>query len=251
MTAGPPRKTPVRGILLDIEGTTTPIDFVYHVLFPYARQHVREFLATHFSAEKVQWDIARLLEEHAEDKRRGLQPPDLQGAPNEGQLESLLAYFLWLMDQDRKSLGLKSLQGKIWQDGYRTGALQSQVFPDVPPALAAWHARRMGISIFSSGSVLAQKLLFAHTEAGDLSKFIKGYFDTTSGPKTDPQSYQRIAETFECPVSAILFISDVTLELNAALKSGMQTALCLRPGNRPQPESSEHPVIRSLAELNL
>jgi enolase-phosphatase E1 len=251
MNAGPPRELPVHGILLDVEGTTAPINFVYQILFPYARKHVRNFLAAHFSSEEVQSDIARLREEHAEDKRRGLQPPGLHVTPEEAHLESVLAYFLWLMDQDRKSTGLKSLQGKIWQDGYRTGALQSQVFPDVPPALAAWHARAIDIRIFSSGSILAQKLLFAHTEAGDLTKFIKGYFDTTSGPKADPQSYQRIATAFECPVSAILFISDVCAELDAARASGMQTGLCVRPGNRPQPGASRHSVIRSFAELNL
>ncbi|MBZ5554667.1 MAG: acireductone synthase [Acidobacteriia bacterium] len=242
---------PVHAVLLDIEGTTTPINFVYQVLFPYARKHVQNFLAAHFSAEEVQSDVSLLLKEHAEDKLRGLQPPDLPGSPEAPRLESVLAYFLWLMDQDRKSTGLKSLQGKIWQDGYRAGALRSQVFPDVPPALAAWHARSIDICIYSSGSVLAQKLLFAHTEAGDLTKFIKGYFDTTTGTKTDPQSYRRIAIALECPVSAIFFISDVTSELSAALTSGMRTALCQRPGNREQSEASKHPVIRSFAELNL
>ncbi|MBZ5535697.1 MAG: acireductone synthase [Acidobacteriia bacterium] len=242
---------PVRGILLDIEGTTTPIDFVYQILFPYARTHCRDFLAAHWPSEEVQSDIARLLEEHAEDKRRGLEPPDFPTTLKETQPESVLVYILWLMDQDRKSTGLKSLQGKIWQNGYRTGTLRSQVFPDVPPALAAWHFRMMDIRIFSSGSVLAQKLLFAQTEAGDLTKFIRGYFDTTSGAKTDPQSYRRIAAAFECPVSAILFISDITAELNAALTSGMQTALCLRPGNRPQPEASKYSLIRNFAELSL
>ncbi|MGB7621247.1 MAG: acireductone synthase [Terriglobia bacterium] len=253
MTAGLSRQGSSKGILLDIEGTTTPIDFVYQVLFPHARQHAKSFLAAHCSSEEVQSDIALLIEENVEDRRRGLHPPDLHGhgASKEADLESVLGYFFWLMDQDRKSTGLKSLQGKIWEEGYRKGALQSRVFPDVPPALAAWHSQTKDIRIFSSGSVLAQKLLFAHTESGDLTKFIRGYFDTTIGAKTDLQSYQRIALEFECPAPAIFFISDASGELDAARAAGMQTALCVRPGNRPQSVKSKHPVIRSLQELNL
>jgi enolase-phosphatase E1 len=250
MTAGLSRQDSAKGILLDIEGTTTPIDFVYQILFPHARQHAKNFLAAHCSSEEVQSDIARLIEENAEDQRRGLHPPDLHGASKEGGLESVLDYFFWLMDQDRKSTGLKSLQGKIWEEGYRKGALRSRVFPDVPPALAAWHSQAKDIRIFSSGSVLAQKLLFAHTESGDLTKFIRGYFDTTIGTKTDPRSYHCIALEFECPAPAILFISDVSEELDAARASGMQTTLCVRPGNRPQSETSNHPVIQGFEELN-
>jgi enolase-phosphatase E1 len=251
MTTSLSRPNPANGILLDVEGTTTPVDFVYQILFPYARKHAKNFLAAHFASDEVQANIARLIEENAEDQRRGLHPPDLHTASKETPLESVLAYFFWLMGQDRKSTGLKSLQGRIWEEGYRKGALRSQIFRDVPPALAAWHAQRKDIRIFSSGSILAQKLLFAHTEAGDLTRFIKGYFDTTVGSKTDPQSFRRISMAFECPASDILFISDVTSELEAARTSGMQTALCVRPGNRPQPGTSEYCVIQSFDQLNL
>src|SRR5215213_6374939 len=102
----------VRGILLDIEGTTTPIAFVHAVLFSYARDHVREFLETNVAAEDVRADIALLRDEHAADVADA---PPLTG---ESEIESIAAYVEWLISLDRKSTGLKSLQGKIWRKGY-------------------------------------------------------------------------------------------------------------------------------------
>ena len=225
----------VRGILLDIEGTTTPIAFVHDVLFSYARAHARDFLENNQDADEVRADIALLREEHAVDKSNNLQPP-----------ESIADYIDWLIDRDRKSTGLKSLQGKIWRQGYLDGSLKSQVFTDVAPAFERWRAAGLKISIFSSGSVLAQQLLFAHTDAGDLTKFIDGYFDTNVGKKGEAESYRKIAAAIGLPASEILFISDVVAELEAAKEAGMETLLSIRPGNSPQ----EWPqVIRRLDEV--
>ncbi len=221
----------MRGILLDIEGTTTPITFVYDVLFPYARRRVAGFVRNA--------DLSDLKREYEEDVRRGLTPPDWSdGAP----------YIYWLMDKDRKSTALKSIQGKIWLEGYQSGELHGEVFADVPPALERWDARGVDIRIFSSGSILAQRLLFSSTASGDLTKFFKGYYDTTTGPKTDPASYIHIAESFGVPAKEILFVSDVTRELDAAREAGMQTALCVRPGNHGQP-AHEYNVIGSFEEI--
>jgi len=211
----------VSGIVLDIEGTTTPIDFVYQVLFPYARTRIKDYLGQHLSSEEVRAHMARLREEHAEDERRGLGPPQLRAAPPEAHLESLVAYIHWLMDRDRKSTPLKSLQGRIWEAGYRTGELRSQVFADVPAALERWSKQKKEICIFSSGSVLAQRLLFAHATAGDLTGFIRRYFDTHIGAKTDPESYWQIATALQRAPSEIVFVSDVTAELDAAESAGM------------------------------
>ena len=220
-----------RAILLDIEGTSTPIAFVHDVLFSYARDHVREFLAT----ESVEEDIALLREEQAVDVRKGRNPP-----------EPIAAYVEWLISIDRKSTGLKSLQGKIWRKGYQDGSLKSQVFADVAPAFARWHDRGLRISIFSSGSVLAQQLLFAHTEVGDLTPFIDRYFDTKVGKKGEVDSYRKIAEVMGLEPQEILFISDVVAELEAAQKAGMKTLMSIRPGNAPQPE---YPSIHSFDEV--
>jgi enolase-phosphatase E1 len=152
------------------------------------------------------------------------------------------------MDQDRKSTPLKSLQGRIWKKGYRSGELLSQVFEDVPPAMERWHRQGKRVCIYSSGSVLAQKLLFGFTVAGDLTPLISAYFDTGVGAKMEAESYRRIASALQIPPEEILFISDVVTELDAAQAAGMQSRLSLRTGNRPQPENLFQ-AIHSFAEL--
>lgn len=230
----------IRVILLDIEGTTTPIAFVHEVLFQYARDHAKEFLANNFDKDDVRADIARLHEEHAADVSNGHQPPALSD-----DIESLVAYVEWLIARDRKSTGLKSLQGKIWRQGYTDGSLKSQVYADVGPAFARWRAKGWTISIFSSGSVLAQQLLFAHTEAGDLTEFISDYFDTNVGKKGEAESYRKIAEALNAPASEILFVSDVVAELDAANEAGMPALLSIRSGNPPQEGAERYSSIYS------
>jgi enolase-phosphatase E1 len=223
---------PLNTILLDIEGATTPIDFVHRTLFPYARRRLGDYLSRHISAPDVQEDLADLRAENELDRAKGLNPPVLEDG--EGLLESSVAYLEWLMDRDRKSTPLKSLQGKIWEEGYRAGQLKSAVFDDVPRAFERWRKQDKRIFIYSSGSVLAQKLLFAHTSSGDLGRFIDGYFDTTIGGKKDAASYRRIAETLAISPREILFISDSASELDAADSAGLQTLLSIRPGNSSQ-----------------
>ena len=214
----------VRGVLLDIEGTTTPIAFVHEVLFSYARTHVRKFLADNIDSDDVRADIALLRDENAFDVNENSYPTLIS------EIESIGDYVEWLIDRDRKSTGLKSLQGKIWRQGYDDGSLKSQVFADVAPALQRWHEAELQICIFSSGSVLAQKLLFAHTEAGDLTRYLSGYFDTNVGKKGDAESYREIATAMNLPADQILFISDIEAELDAAKIAGMKTLLSIRPG---------------------
>ncbi|MBI2149295.1 MAG: acireductone synthase [Acidobacteria bacterium] len=223
---------PQRGILLDIEGTTTPIAFVYDVLFPFARRRVAAYLKDA--------GLGSLKLEHDEDVRQGHDPPPWSAEP--------AAYIHWLMDQDRKSPALKDIQGKIWLEGYQSGELHGEVFQDVPPALERWHTRKIDIRIFSSGSILAQRLLFSTTAAGDLTRFLSGYFDTTTGPKNELSSYTQIANAFGMPAPDILFISDATRELDAARAAGMRTLLCVRPGNHPQPPH-DHPTITSFETI--
>jgi enolase-phosphatase E1 len=152
------------------------------------------------------------------------------------------------MDRDRKSTGLKSLQGRIWEAGYRSGELLSQVYDDVPRAFARWTSQGKTLAIFSSGSVLAQRLLFAHTTAGDLTGYLSAYFDTTTGPKKEAASYARIAAELGLPLASVIFLSDVTPELDAARQAGVRTALCVRPGNAPA-EAGAHRVIRTFDEI--
>ena len=233
-----------RGILLDIEGTTTPIAFVHEVLFSYARTHAKEFLQSNFDSDEVRADVALLREEHALDVSKQHNPP-LLGS----EIDSIAAYIDWLIAQDRKSTGLKSLQGKIWRQGYLDGSLKSQVYADVAPALERWHAAGLSINIFSSGSVLAQQLLFAHTEAGDLTRFIDNYFDTNVGKKGEADSYRRIASELGFAPNENLFISDVVTELDAASEAGMKTLLSIRPGNPPQPGAERYRSIHTFDDF--
>ena len=223
---------------MDIEGTTTPIAFVHQVLFPYARARTRAFLRQHAEDPAVRGDIALLHAEYAAE------PPSADLPPWDPE-----AYVYWLMDRDRKSTGLKSLQGKIWQEGYRAGALKGEVYPDVRPALARWGAEGKTIAIFSSGSIQAQRNLFANTIDGDLTAFLSGYFDTTTGPKREAASYRRIAAALGRPAREVLFVSDVAAELDAARAAGMRTALCIRSNVSTGDSSDGHPRIRDFGEL--
>jgi enolase-phosphatase E1 len=227
-----------RAVLTDIEGTTTPLSFVLDVLFPYARRRLDAACAS--GEPRFTEALRRLRQEHLQEEKTEREPvPDFgNGAP----------YAHWLMDRDRKSTGLKMLQGILWEDGYRAGELRGQVWPDVADALRTWKERGIRVRIFSSGSVLAQKLLFGHSDQGDLLPWFEGFHDTTTGPKQDPASYAAIADSFGLPPGEILFLSDVTAELDAARTAGLQTGLLLRPGNKPA-EANGHPVYKSFADL--
>jgi enolase-phosphatase E1 len=230
----------VRAVLTDIEGTTTPLSFVLDVLFPYARRRLDAACASGASGESRFAEPLRLLcEEHAAERAGGADLPDFgDGAP----------YAHWLMDRDRKSTALKMLQGMLWEEGYRSGELKGQVYPDVAAALRTWKQRGIRARVFSSGSVLAQKLIFGYSDQGDLLTYFEGFHDTTTGPKQIAASYQAIAEAFALPPEQILFLSDVTAELDAAREAGMRTGFFVRPGNRPA-DPNGHPTHQSFAEL--
>ena len=242
------RSRGVRSLLLDIEGTTTPIAFVHQTLFPFARAHVQEFLASQISSPAVGAAVDRLQAEWADDASRGNDPPGGDEALGRDQ-SSIAKYVVWLMDRDRKSAGLKLLQGRIWETGYRTGALKGEVFDDVPPAFERWRRDGITIAIYSSGSVLAQQLLFGTTAAGDLTRFISSFFDTAVGAKTSVESYRRIARALERRPQEMLVVSDVAAELDAARRAGCQTALSIRPGNPDQPVSPQTPVVGTFDDI--
>ncbi len=232
-----------RVVLLDVEGTTTPIDFVYSTLFPFARERAKSFLEARGEEHDVRADAEAL---YAERERE----PDAEApAVGLGSTDSVARYVAWLMDRDRKSTALKSLQGKIWQEGYTAGLLTSVVFDDVPRALARWSQAGRRIAIYSSGSVLAQKLLFAHTGHGDLTLRIGEYFDTNVGPKTTAASYAAISRRLGCAPSEILFLSDAPAELDAAIEAGLAVTLVVRPGNRAVHSLLDVPVATTFDDV--
>ena len=238
----------IRAILLDIEGTTTPVDFVYRTLFPYARQKFEDFLQRHREDSAVRADLEWLRKQYRADEAQGLDLSPWRGDTPEQFLASATAYARWLIDRDSKVFALKSLQGKIWEEGYRSGELHGEVYPEVAPAFARWSHQGKIIAIYSSGSILAQKLLFSTTTAGDLTRFLREYFDTGTGAKAETQSYGKIAAALGVPATEIVFLSDVARELDAARQAGMQTLLCVRPG-APEAKGASHPAIHSFDEI--
>ena len=161
--------------------------------------------------------------------------------------EELIATLFAFMDEDRKSTALKALQGIIWRDGYVHGDFTGHLYPDVLPALEKWKSQGIDLYVYSSGSVAAQKLLFGYSDEGDITHLFNGYFDTTSGPKRDAQSYRHITETIGCPAGKILFLSDIVQELDAAQEAGMLTCGLAREGG----ELEGHTTVRSFAEIDL
>ena len=207
---------PLRAVVTDIEGTTSSIHFVHDVLFPYARAHLSAFVVRHADdAEVRHWLRAAAAE-------AGL-PPD---ASSRRVVDALLQW----IDEDRKATPLKALQGMIWEDGYASGAYRAHVYPDVPPRLRAWKAQGLKLYVYSSGSVAAQQLFFAYSEAGDLTPLFDGYFDTEIGGKRERDSYLRIAGGIGIAPAQILFLSDIGQELDAARDAGLRTVqVCRSP----------------------
>jgi len=210
--------------LLDIEGTTTPVDFVTKTLFPYARAAMADFLLS--GDDGLPEDLAALSAEYEQESG------DRPDWPDRPSASGALGYLQWLIDSDRKSTGLKSIQGRIWHEGYTSGRLRGVVYADVWPAVKRWKQRGARVAVFSSGSVLAQKLIFGHLPEGDLTPLIDAYFDTTTGQKRDPQSYVKIAESLGCPPADVCFLSDVQEEVDAAGAAGMAAIRVDRDGRR-------------------
>jgi enolase-phosphatase E1 len=239
----------VRAIVLDIEGTTTPIAFVRDTLFPYARRELRPFLDADAEA-RIRSLAVDFQREHERDAATSADVTEWKADTLRVLRESIVRYAIWLMDRDRKSTALKALQGRIWENGYTSGELIAPVYDDVPTALRRWREHAVGTGIFSSGSVLAQQLLFRHSSAGDLTPLIQWHFDTSVGAKTDVESYRRIASAIGGSVNEIRFVSDVVAELDSARDAGLQTVLCHRRGEPDPGDHHDHLVVGSFDELD-
>ncbi len=231
-----------RGILLDVEGTTSSIAFVYDVLFAYARKEVGGFLATHRGDPQVLSLAAAMTAATAAGAT--MTPDEIAADPTRAALAAID-----LMNRDVKETSLKALQGMIWRSGYESGQIVAHVFDDVPPALSAWADAGLDVRIYSSGSIEAQQLFFSHTAFGDLTASLRGHYDTTTGPKREASSYETIAADMGLAPRQVLFVSDVGAELDAARAAGMQTAIAVRPGNRDAGGLFEHPSVTSFAEI--
>lgn len=215
-----------RAVLTDIEGTTSSLSFVKEVLFPYARKHIAGFVRDHAGDARVR--------AHLDDARV------LAGMPAADDARVVAELIAWI-DEDRKATPLKALQGLIWEHGYRAGDFEGHIYDDVVAALRRWHSQGIALYVYSSGSVQAQKLLFAHTRFGDLTPLFSGYFDTRVGAKADVASYRHIAAEIGLPPGELLFLSDIVQELDAARSAGLQTCQLVRDGT-PDPSATHRHV---------
>lgn len=202
---------PPVAVLMDIEGTTTPVAFVHDVLFPYARARMADWCRVRMD-EPVIGEVARL-------------------APDQPIVATLLGW----MDRDEKITPLKTIQGMIWAEGYAKGEIIGDLYPDVAPALRRWARAGVRLFVYSSGSVSAQKLLFGHSPAGDLTPLFQGFFDTNIGAKRAAQSYRDICRGANIAAGEMLFLSDVEAELDAAAESGLATCQLVRPADATLP----------------
>lgn len=239
-----------RGILLDVEGTTSSIRFVYDVMFPFVRRELDTFLAAHWGQAELGAACDRIARDAGHTDLAAWRASARVSPEDEEAARYLVrGEVLRLMDGDVKATGLKQVQGLIWQSGFAGGELKAHVYDEVPAALRDWNARGVDVRIYSSGSIHAQTLFFGHTIAGNLLPLLKGHYDTTTGPKQQADSYRRIAAAFGLPPADILFLSDVMAELEAARTAGLATALVLRPGNAPVPAGHGHAEITSFADI--
>ncbi|MDP3875791.1 MAG: acireductone synthase [Methylobacter sp.] len=223
----------IKAIITDIEGTTSSILFVKDVLFPYARANLADYVRSH----EQELPVKTLLDDVCKE------------VSSELSTEHIIAQLNQWIDEDKKATPLKSLQGLIWEAGYRQGDFKGHLYTDAAEKLKAWKAAGLDLYIYSSGSVYAQKLLFAHTEYGDLTPLFSGYFDTHIGGKKEAQSYDNIAAQLALPAHQLLFLSDIKEELDAAKAAGFQT-IWLTRDSAPDPRA-EHQQVSSFDEISV
>ncbi|MEZ5436167.1 MAG: acireductone synthase [Pseudomonadales bacterium] len=227
-----------KAILTDIEGTTSSISFVRDVLFPYAAEHLPMFVRANAQDPVVLAQMRAVAQEI--------------GAA-ESDCEAIIAALLQWIAEDRKTTPLKTLQGMLWEHGYKNAAYSAHVYEDAFKQLSVWHAAGVPLFVYSSGSIQAQQLFFGYSEFGDLTPLFSNYFDTTSGAKQEAASYQRIAEVIQFAPADVLFLSDIAAELDAAKAAGMQTCWLVRPQDNAADDkamaASVHPAVRDFSKI--
>jgi len=207
----------IQWILTDIEGTTTEVSFVYDILFPYFRAHMDQWKIVDSDPMNQVLEQTRVLV---------IEEQSINLTSKEALFEQLRQW----SNEDRKVTPLKTFQGMVWEQGFKSGAIKGHVYPDVKPALEQWTSMGIKLAIFSSGSIAAQKQLFGFSIEGDLTPYFSAFFDTTTGMKRDEQTYQLIVEQLQAPANCVLFLSDISQELEAAHAAGLRTLQLVRPG---------------------
>ncbi|WP_221799897.1 acireductone synthase [Oceanobacter mangrovi] len=236
----------IKVILTDVEGTTSSISFVKEVLFPYAAEHLSSYVRSHFNDEIVQQQLAATAELLLEESPGS----EVSAADTDALINILLEW----ISEDRKATPLKTLQGLIWETGYRNGDYQAHMYPDATANLKQWHQQGLALYVYSSGSVQAQKLFFGFSQDGDLLPLFSGHFDTAVGHKQQAESYRNILQQLQqqytgLQANEVLFLSDIEGELDAAHEAGLQTCWLLR--ETPVPANTSHAAVSSFDQIQL
>lgn len=223
---------PVRAILMDLEGAAVPMTFMTETLTPLASKQLGGYIAQHASDPEV--------EDALEEAGRLMGGFSLK-------LEEAEALLLRWMKQGRKATPLKIIQGLIWQEGYKTGSIKGELYPDVADCLKTWASAGLRLFVYSSNSELAQKVMLSHTPSGDLTALFEGFFDTSFGQKIEPASYRAVCERLDLPCESVLVLSESEEELETARSAGLATIRIAREGQ----VDSRHPVCPDFRSLNL
>lgn len=233
-------------ILLDIEGTTSSIDFVHEVMFPFARKRVPDFVTSNWDSDELNGCIDLLANDLGESSVDSWLSGD-----SEANQQTVIDAVINMIDNDVKATGLKQLQGIVWKSGFHSGEMVAHLYDDTAPAIKRWKEQGLDLRIYSSGSIAAQKLFFGHSVAGDLLDQFSAHYDTTTGPKKEADSYLKIVADVGVEANKIVFVSDVAAELDAAAEAGLQTVLSIRPGNAAVENADSHLAIESFEMLQV
>ncbi len=225
----------IRLIVVDIEGTTTSVSFVFDVLFPYFRENI-SLLKTRLSEPEIAAIVQQVKDIVKSETRTEL-----------SDQEAIAQLHQWSVE-DRKIAPLKAAQGILWEEGFKKEDFQGHIYEDVPRNLKKWQQQGIQLGVYSSGSAHAQKLLFGYSQFGDLTPYFNWNFDLKIGSKKEAASYQAIAQQTGFAPAEILFLSDVKAELDAAQAADLQTIQLVRPGTSP---TEGHPQVNNFDEINL
>lgn len=231
----------IAAVVTDIEGTTSSSGFVHDVLFPYALKHIGNFVREH----REERDVMRVLVRLSANTGIALH-----------KLEDIIKLLQQWIREDSIDTELKALEGMVWEKAYKQGLFQAHVYPDVQEVLQRWQQEERNIYVYSSSSIKSQQLFFRFSECGDMRLLFSGYFDAAIGPKQEVKSYIKLAEAIALPPEAIMFISDVKEELDAAAYAGFKTTWVLRPEETALDpvklaKKSEHAVVTSFDQIAL
>jgi len=262
-----------KAVVLDIEGTVSPLAFVKETMYGYFKDNLRRYLDScdNLSAAeqedkktKVKKAVDMIIDEIMKNDELASKysewvtavPRRLREDQEGGDAGTYQkSMFLMSLDSTYKSPSLKNLQGIVWQQGFESGQLKGQLYPDVVDALGSWHSRGIKTYIFSSGSRQAQKNFFKFSTVGDARPYICGYFDpTVAGGKLEKMSYENIYLSLgvDSPED-VMFATDNLKEAEAARTAGWQVVMVDRPGNEVdlsgRSEYEGFRVVRSMAEV--